>query len=85
MEERKMKPGAVYIHYGNGKAYQVLHTSAMLAGTSTNDTQEYVVYRSLDDGKVYIRPVESFLGILLDGRVRFREVDLTYLPKGSAT
>ena len=80
---RKLRPGSVFVHYKNGKAYQVLHVEVKLAGTLDDilpNSQSQVVYRSLDDGRVYVRTTEDFMEVFPNGLSRFKELDLTYLP-----
>ena len=54
----------VYVHKKRGGRYEVLHDSVMLQIIGSDDKRMMVVYRSLDDGKIYTRPRDEFL----DGR-----------------
>jgi len=69
--KKTLQAGKIYEHY-KGKRYKVLGTAR-----HSESLEELVLYECLyenDLGKVWVRPMEMFLGELEDGRERFKLV-----------
>lgn len=54
--------GETYIHYRTGGHYRVL-----AIGLHTETAEEMVVYQSVEDGKIWIRPRPMFEGMVEAG------------------
>jgi len=67
MTELSIQPG-LYRHHKGG-LYQVLHMAR-----HSETEEQLVVYRSLSQGGVWVRPAAMFVG-LVDGRPRFERVE----------
>ena len=79
--------GDVVIHYRNGKVYQILHMNVSAAGTLSDTLVKYgyVVYRNLEDGRLYVREASEFLEIFPDGTPRFKRLNLHYMKPQEVT
>lgn len=67
MVVNKVETG-VYRHFKGGM-YVVLFVAR-----STDDLSDTVVYRSLKDDSIWVRPLPEFMEIIKDGTPRFKKI-----------
>ncbi len=68
-----IKKGEVWKHLKTGGEYEIVEFG-VLQVKSDLDMSECVVYRNLEDGRIWIRPLIDFLEVLEDGEVRFIKI-----------
>lgn len=59
-------PNQIYKHYKGG-TYQIISLS-----THTETNEILVIYKSLNFGTVYARPLDSWIGVTNEGDIRFK-------------
>lgn len=72
-ERHPPAPGSFWRHCRTGNHYEVIGLAKYASGPGEGH-RTFVVYRSADDGRLWIRDISDFLGITEGGAPRFEEV-----------
>lgn len=58
-----LKRGEKYVHYKNGRTYEVVCVAHNATGESPSECEPLVVYKESYGTKTWVRPVSQFLGL----------------------
>lgn len=68
-------PGSVWKHCRTGNFYEVIGLAKYVSGPGSGEgMRDFVVYRSQEDGRLWLRDVADFLAPTESGVLRFTEV-----------